>query len=149
MDYQEERLEDVREEIIPLLALHWEDVALNKEDIILDPNWPVYDFMDAHNALHITTARQQGVLVGYAVYLISSWLHYKDRLLADGDIFWLAPEYRKGMTGVRLLKTAEKYLVARGVEYIVNKVKLHKDVGRVFEHLGYMPIERVYAKRVG
>lgn len=27
-----------------------------------------------------------------------------------------------------------------------NKVKLHFDVGRVFERMGYQPIERVYAK---
>jgi len=149
MQYQTETFDAVITEIQPLLQKHWEDVALNQDKVKLNPNWRAYQFLEREGALHITTARNKGRLVGYVIYLLSNWLHYKEEVLADGDIFWLDPDYRKGMTGVRLLKEAEQSLIARGVTAISNKVKLHKDVGRVFERLGYTPIERVYMKRVG
>ena len=150
LQYQVERLKDIYDDLRPLLDMHWEDVALDQETVHLNPNWPLYRTADDTGALHITTARvEDGELVGYAIYLLSSNAHYKQLAVADGDIFWLHPDHRKGMAGVRLLRKAEEFLIARGVHKILNKVKLHKDVGIVFERLGYTPIERVYAKTVG
>jgi GNAT superfamily N-acetyltransferase len=147
MNYQTETMSEVVKEIMPLLHLHWQDVALNHDSITLDPNWQVYQELAKMGFLHITTARTDaGELVGYAIYIIQPLLHYKRELGADGDIFWLHPDHRKGSVGIRLLKEAEMNIKALGCTYIVNKVKLHKDVGRIFERLGYQAIERVYAK---
>jgi hypothetical protein len=35
---------------------------------------------------------------------------------------------------------------ALGAEKIYQKVKLHKDIGKIFECMGYDAIERVYVK---
>ena len=148
MQYQLERFSDVIDEAQPLLVQHWEDVALNQDTVALNPDWDAYAFMDSMDRLHIITARDNGKLVGYVVYLTSLWLHYKDQVIADGDIFWLHPDYRKGMTGVKLLKEAENALRAKGVNFIINKVKLHKDVGKIFDRLGYSAVETVYSKQV-
>ena len=85
-------------------------------------------------------------MVGYAAYVISPSLHYSDQIIADADVFWLDPDYRKGMAGMRLFKQAEKVLKSYGVTVVLNKVKIHFDVGKVFERMGYKPIERVYSK---
>lgn len=148
--YQAENYTDVIGEAGPLLIAHWQDVALDQDTIDLQPDWEKYEILNNANKLHITTARETGTgkLVGYVVYILDNCLHYKQVNMADGDIFWLDPEYRKGLTGVKLLKSAEKYLVGLGVNKIFNKVKLHKDVGKIFERLGYTPIERVYAKGI-
>jgi GNAT superfamily N-acetyltransferase len=150
LSYQVEALGDIFEEVRPLLDLHWEDVALDQETIKLNPNWTIYAKMADNGTLHITTARDEtGELVGYAAYLLSENNHYQQMVQADGDIFWLHPKQRKGMAGVRLLRKAEEFLIECGVKKIINKVKLHKDVGIIFERLGYTAIERVYAKTVG
>lgn len=146
--YQVERLADIKIEVAPLLLRHWEEIALNRDTVPLDPNWDQYLFMDREGYLQITTAREDGKIVGYAAYFIAANLHYRSLVVADSDIFWLAPEKRKGMVGVKLLKAAEEHLKAVGVNKIVNKVKLKHDVGAVFERLGYTPIERLYAKLV-
>lgn len=148
VSFQVERIEDLRAEAEPLLARHWEEIALDKDTVPLDPDWESYARIENAGALHITTARDGAALVGYACYALGRNLHYRSLFMAESDIFWLAPEYRKGMTGVKLLKAAERFLAQIGVNKIVNKVKLHNDVGGIFEHLGYRAIERVYAKRI-
>jgi GNAT superfamily N-acetyltransferase len=149
MKYRTETLAEVIEEITPLLLDHWQEIALNKNTIKLDPHWEVYENLAKMGHLNITTARtDKGELVGYVVYLLQPLLHYKSELSAVGDVFWLRPDHRKGSLGMRLLKVAEEKMRALGCTYIVNKTKLHKDVGRLFERMGYTAIERVYAKEL-
>mgnify|MGYP001212551605 CR=1 FL=1 len=145
---QEEDFKEFIKEVGPLLQKHWEEIALDKARIDLQPDWAVYDILYDNNKMHVTTARDGTKLVGYAIFILTNALHYKQLSIADGDVFWLDPEYRKGLTGYKLLKKSEGFLGTRGVQKIFNKVKLHKDVGKVFERLGYTPIERVYAKGV-
>lgn len=150
LTFQTERLAAVREEAAPLLRRHWEEVALDQDTVPLDPDWEAYGRIEASDMLHITTARDQaGRLVGYSAYFLVPNLHYRSLCVAETDIFWLAPEYRKGTAGMRLLRAAEEHLKARGINKIVSKVKLHRDTGPLFERLGYTAIERIYAKKLG
>ncbi|QDP54904.1 MAG: hypothetical protein Unbinned3065contig1002_6 [Prokaryotic dsDNA virus sp.] len=146
MQFATESLYDVMGEVAPLLCEHWEQIALDKDTVKLSPDWDVYKFMQDHDKLHITTVRQEGELVGYVVYLISRSLHYVDEVFAEGDLFWLSPQHRKGSAGLKMFKHAEAALRGKGVTKVINKVKLHFDVGKIFERMGYQPIERVYAK---
>ena len=146
MEFSEETLCQCLDEAKPLLVDHWENIALNKDTIALDPLWDTYKKLEETGNLKIITARQEEKLVGYAAYVISPSLHYSDQIIADADVFWLDPDYRKGMAGMRLFKQAEKVLKSYGVTRVLNKVKIHFDVGKVFERMGYDPIERVYSK---
>ena len=146
MEFSEETLSQCLDEARPLLVDHWENIALNKDTIPLNPLWNIYEKLEETGNLKIITARQDEKLVGYAAYVISPSLHYSSQIIADADVFWLDPNYRKGMAGMRLFKHAEKVLRSYGVTRILNKVKIHFDVGKVFERMGYDPIERVYSK---
>jgi len=146
MEFSEETLSQFLDEARPLLVDHWENIALNKDTIPLNPLWNIYEKLEETGNLKIITARQDEKLVGYAAYVISPSLHYSSQIIADADVFWLDPNYRKGMAGMRLFKHAEKVLKSYGVTRILNKVKIHFDVGKVFERMGYDPIERVYSK---
>ena len=148
LTYRREKLSDIKEEVLPLLEKHWEEIALEKEIVKLDPDWDAYEFMDSHGLLVCVCARHSGVLIGYTVYFISRNIHYKELLCAENDLFFLDPEFRKGMAGVNLFRAAEVVLKGLGVNRISNKVKLHHDVGKIFERMGYQPIERVYVKKV-
>jgi len=144
-----ERLVDVIDECAPLLHDHWKDVALDQDSITLDPDWDAYYALDSVGALVIITARDDGLtLVGYSVYIVTENLHYKGLMIADSDIFWLAKTHRKGTAGMRLIRYSETALASRGVHKIMSKVKTHRNVGPVFERMGYDEIERVYCKGV-
>lgn len=148
LTYRRETIAAIKDEILPLLDAHWREVALDQDTVKLDPDWATYDILDQIGALVIITARYEGTLVGYAVYLISQHYHYRGLRGAENDLYWLDPAYRKGRAGIELFRAAEVVLAGEGVQKATHKVKLGHDVGRVFEHLGYKPIERIYIKNL-
>jgi GNAT superfamily N-acetyltransferase len=151
LSFAVESLMAVADEAKPLLLEHWEEIALNRNDTPLDPDWDLYAKLDAAGVYHAVTARLDGALVGYSSYIIQRRnLHYKF-CFADSDIFFLRKDQRRGLAGARLLQFAEASLKAKGVERLFTKTKLapEHDLGPLLDRLGYAPIERVYAKRIG
>ena len=144
--YAQESFADMEIELKTLTVRHWEEIAHNKELIKLDPDWEMYRILGAKGVIHFTSARKDGELVGYQVYSVMPHMHYKSSLTASSDVLYLAPEYRKGRTGIRLMQAAEKNLKALGVQRVLQNVKLSNDWGAILEMLGFTPFERIYSK---
>lgn len=144
--YQQESLVTVKADIIPLLEKHWEEVALNKEKIKLNPDWDAYANLEDAGILKIFTARDDRKLVGYFVVFVKSHIHYKDHLFCYNDVIFVDEEYRKGFTSPRLIKFAEKCLKADGVEVMIVNTKRHKPFDSLLVWLGYKHIENLYSK---
>ena len=69
-------------------------------------------------------------------------------------MFWLDPVYRLGWTGIRMFKETEKMLKETGVKMVFVHTKLHFEadrgtIGKLFDRLGYKPVETVYSKFIG
>ncbi len=145
--YQQESLATCKADAIPLLEKHWEEIALNKEKIKLNPDWKAYADLEDADILKIFTAREDGKkLVGYFVVFVKSHIHYKDHLFAYNDILFVDEDYRKGFTSVRLMKFAEKCLKVDGVEVMVVNTKRHKPFDSLLIWLGYKHVENLYSK---
>lgn len=147
--YQQEFLDSVIDQIKPLLNSHWEEIALNKDKIKLNPDWEAYESLEAQGKLKIFTARDDEQLVGYFVVIVGTNIHYKDHLFASNDIIYLSPEYRKGFMSIKLIKFAEKCLKADGVSVLTINTKVHKPFDKLMDFLKFRKIERVYSKYVG
>jgi GNAT superfamily N-acetyltransferase len=147
--YAREDLYEVKDEAAHLLEKHWEEIALNKEKIKLNPDWNAYDAMYKSGQLGIYTARKNGKLIGYFVVVATPSLHYKDHLFAVNDIIYLDPEHRKGFVGIKLIKFAEEDLKKFGVSVFTINTKVHKPFDSLMERLGFNLIERVYSKYIG
>lgn len=137
---------DLLGEMRTLLERHWNEVAVKEISGPLDINEDAYRALDAGGHLILVTAREEGKLTGYAAYILAPNLHYRSRAVAEADVFYLAPEYRKGLAGLRLLQAAERECVKAGARVIQNKVKVAHDCGRLFERLGYTLAEKLYVK---
>lgn len=144
--YAVERWRDLREEMLPLLDRHWREIALNHADVPLDIDHERYDALDESGVLHIVTVRRDGYLIGYHAAIISTHLHYASTLHGITDVFYVAPEYRAGFTGIRLFQRVEKEMRALGVKKLFTGTKVHLDLSRLFERLGYNRVEYLYAK---
>lgn len=147
MQLQQETLSQFLPEALPLLTAHWQEIAVNIDTVPLHINTALYEALDTNGALHITTAREDGKLVGYAVYIVGKNLHY-DVLMAESDVFFLLPAYRKGFAGLRMLRSAERHLECIGVQRIVQRCKVAHDCGILFERMGYTNTEKVYVKGI-
>lgn len=144
--YQQESLTTYKADAMPLLEKHWQEIALNKDKIKMNPDWESYASLEDAGILKIFTAREDQRLVGYFVVLVKTHLHYKDNLFAYNDVLFLDAEYRKGFTGSKLMKFAEACLKEDGVEVMVVNTKRHKPFDVLLKWLGYSHIENLYSK---
>lgn len=140
-----ERLEEFR----PLFPLHWEELALNKDKVPLDPQYEIYIQREARGELIFATLRELGQPVGYFIGFIAPGLHYKTCLTCTMDIFYVHPEKRGGRGGIKLFKFVEKELKRRGVHRWFVGSKCHADASWLFEILGFNRVEVYYSKWIG
>jgi GNAT superfamily N-acetyltransferase len=147
MEYRQEFYKQVRAELPDLISLHYEEIALNKDAIKLNPDWDAYAEGEAQGAIKCFTARDGGKLVGYFVVCLHRSLHYKDHLYATNDIIFLHPDHRKGFAGPRLIKFAEQCLKDDGVSLLFINSKTHKPFDALLRRMGYSHIENVFSKR--
>lgn len=148
IEYRRECLLTTKEDCLPLISAHWEEIALNKSTIKLDPDWDEYARLDRNGHLRIFTARDGAKLVGYFVLIVNRSLHYKNHLFAVNDILFMDKDYRKGSVAMRLLKFAEKAMRDEGVSLVMVNTKVHQPFDPLMERLGYNLIERIYSKNL-
>lgn len=144
--FQIELTASIEDEIKTLIKDHWEEIALNKDVIKLNPDFEAYKRLEAEGYLGIYTCRFDGELVGYFVILATHNLHYKDHIFATNDIIYLKPEHRNKSAGKELIEFAENDLKERGVSVLAINTKVHQPFDKLMEHMGFNLIERVYAK---
>lgn len=128
---------------------HWEQLALNRDRVALDPIWKAYERMEAEGRLFIMAARKNGALAGYFVGFLGPHLHYAQLFQLHCDVFYVYPEYRRGTLGVRLFRTVEIEARRRGVRQILCATKLHDDSSALLRRLGYRAIETNHALWIG
>lgn len=142
--------EDVRaiwDELQPLLRAHYLEIA-HYQDIELKPSKADYAALAEAGALRCYTGRIDAALVAYAVFFVRPNLHYSGSLQAYQDVLYLAPDKRRGLAGVRLIRYAEKCLAQDGVQVVHHHAKLKTDFGRLLERIGYEPMDAIWVKRL-
>lgn len=130
-----------------LAEREYEEVG-QKDLARLNIDWTRYCELDASGKLATFVAKREQVIVGYAVFIVQTHIHYQDALVAANSAVYAAPEVRAGRVVLKLLRYAELGLQAQGVQKIYYHVKRSKDFGRLLDHLGYEDVERLYAKVV-
>jgi hypothetical protein len=122
----------------------------------LDPDWNRYFDYERADILKIWTARADGSLIGYIELLLAPPLHSQANLCAYGQGFWLAPEWRDGLTGLRFIRSIEaplRGLKARMIRMATNDLFApdaagESRVGVLFRRSGYQRVETVYQKEL-
>jgi len=134
--FQEETLnQKLIEEAGDMLKLHSEE--LTEFSFPLNPNWEIYQRLEDISTLHIVTARDCEKLIGYYVSIITTHHHYMDALIAENDIHYILPEYRKGWLGYKFLKRVIQFLKARNVNIILHTMKADHSYLPITERLGF------------
>lgn len=132
-----------------LFPLHYDELALNKDKVPLDPQYEVYLARERAGELLLMTLREKGQIVGYFIGFIAPGLHYQTCLTLTMDIFFVHPDVRGRWGGVRLFKAVEDEARRRGVQRMFVGSKLHKDASRLFEALKYKEVEKYYSVWLG
>jgi len=144
-----ESFEDRLPELEPLLPLHYEELALNKDKVPLSPQYPVYINRERNGELMFMVVRDRGELIGYFIGFVAPGLHYSTCLTLIMDIFYIHPEHRGSSTGHKLFKAVEAEAKKRGVQRMFVGSKVHLDASWLFEKLGYEKVETTYSTWLG
>lgn len=144
-----ESFEERLPELLPLLPLHYEELALNQDKVPLDPQYDIYIERERRGELMFMVVRDAGQLVGYFIGFVAPGLHYQTCLTLTTDIFFLHPNHRGSSTGVKLFKAVEAEARQRGVQRFFVGSKVHLDASYLFEKLGYERVEIYYSAWLG
>lgn len=149
ISYQQERFDEVIDEIIPLLVSHWHEVGLNKDKMDLNPDYSKYKVFEDLGVIRIYTARDDEKLIGYLVMQVEVLLHYKDHTAARNDVIYIDPKYRNAGLATELIAFAEDKLKSQGVSVIYINTKAHKPFDSLLEASGFTLNDRLYGKYIG
>lgn len=143
----ESHSDELIDELKPLIKRHYDEIALNKEDVPLDPDWDQYKALgDAGRMLVVCVRNENSELIGYSVFFLAHHIHYKQTLVANNDVLYLAPEHRNSKVGLRLIKDSETACRARGVNKIIWHVKFAHDFRDILYRLGYADEDAIVGK---
>ena len=136
------------ERAAPLLQQHWEEIALNKQLMVLKPDAETYRRLEQQDKLVSVGAFDGDELVGYSVNLLHNHLHYADLVVAMNDVLYLAPEYRQGSAGRRLLDATEKAVRTRGARMLCWHAKPETALNAILPRLGYGVQDVIFSKEI-
>lgn len=147
---QKEIFEHGLSELRPILPVHWNELALNKDVVPLDPLYELYIEREKRDELLYITLREDGKLIGYFIYFISPGLHYRTCLTAIMDIFYVHPDYRGKNGGLILLEFSKQQLQMRGVKrWFVGHKEHSQQAGILFSKFGFEKVETTYSMWLG
>lgn len=149
IDIRIEKFADVIEEIKPLLEMHWQEIANNRDVIPLAPDYTRYEAFERAGFMTILAARSAGVLVGYSIFFVMPHPHYSTTLFAMNDILFVHPAYRGGSAGLRLIRASEVAMKERGATKISWHIKPTHDFSPMLKRAGYVQDEIIMSKILG
>lgn len=146
--FAEETFEQSWPDAETLIHLHWKEIA-SYPDIPLDVDVEAYRRAEAAGLLCILTARVEGAMIGYVVFVLTPHLHYRTTVYAHQDVLYLHPAHRGRWMGAKMISLADHLLASKGVHVVTQHVKLtHPALGRLLERQGYTVVEHLYSKRL-
>jgi hypothetical protein len=85
-------------------------------------------------------------LVGYSINIVSKNLHYSDLVVCQNDILFVSGDYRKGATGLRLMRDTERAASALGAKLMLWHAKPETNLHAVLPRLKYRVQDVVYSR---
>jgi hypothetical protein len=129
-----------------MLEGHWDEVEWGKEDVPLNPNLATYEMAAKHGAVSFFSMRDEGELVGYAVFWTHGHPHHDGKIFAINDLLYVKPEYRRSALVDGFLMFCEQELVLIGCDVMTVSMKTNHDHPGLMGIHGFTATEKIYSK---
>ena len=140
----------IMQEIIPLASAHAKEMDYPVFDQApLDLDEDAYRAIEAAGLLRVFTARQDNILVGYAIFIVAMALEHRTVKQGLEAGFYLAPEVRLGRTAVRFLSYCDSEMAEEKVAMVLyHSPVAHPKFGAILARRGYVKVDEIYARRL-
>jgi len=144
---QQESWQEFYPDCLPLFEEHDAEIGEQSSDMPLDPNVEGYAGLDKAGMLQILTARQDGKLIGYCIFVISQSLQSRKVIVGTQNLWFVTKEKRRGGIAGRLYLKSIALMRAKGVKNIYPHYYVRGDakLKRFFERLGAKELQHEYS----
>jgi GNAT superfamily N-acetyltransferase len=146
MQYKQEFLLDVKDEVVLLIQDHFDEVYPARKVFKFDMDWDLYSQLENLGLLKIFTARDDGSLVGYLFVVLSPNLHSKGSMLACDDGLYVAKSHRGKSVAKDLVCFTEHCLKKDGVKVFHIVGTTEKPIDSLVKRMGYVKVETKFQK---
>ncbi len=129
-----------------LFAAHWDEIALNKQLMRLNPSLDKYERLQDQGMLLAIGAYADGELVGYSVNFITQHLHYADLWVCTNDVVFIRKDMRNSGIGAGLMQRTEELATARGAQMMLWHAKANTALAELLPRNGYGVQDIVFSK---
>lgn len=133
---------------LALFEAHWDEVALNKQVMVLKPDTERYRAMESNGMLLILAAYAGEELVGYSVNFLVRHLHYADLNTASNDLLFVTKEHRAGRVGLQLIRATEAAAKERGAAIMLWHAKENTSLAALMPRLGYGVQDIIFSREI-
>ena len=127
----------IEDDLDSMMFEHWEESALDTDEIKFDPDWEYARWAEKEGILKIFGLISDGQVVGYNVYEVATCFHFKKTLQAFNSGVYVRKEFRKGFNGMKLIRESERLLEEIGVARISYTVPMESSIDVLLERAGH------------
>ena len=131
-----------------LFSEHWEEIALNKEVMVLKPDEAKYRNLEANGMLLILGAFEGDQIVGYSVNVVTNHPHYADLITCSNDLLFVTEGKRNGRLGLQLIRTTEKAAKECGASLMLWHAKPGTPLEKMMPRLGYGVQDIIFSTQI-
>jgi hypothetical protein len=141
-----ESLRSILPELHGLHVRHWQETEKHRHGLPLNPDYLAMRADErAGNLLQFTVRTRDHELVGNLRMYLGVSRHSGTRF-AQEDTLFISPEHRGGLLPLRLMRYAERTLLALGVREIRADSKLINRADVLMRRMGYTPVATKFVK---
>jgi GNAT superfamily N-acetyltransferase len=111
-------------------------------------NWGGYEAFDKTNMVLLMTAKDDGKLAGFAMYIMYVHPNHPRAFIGHCQFLIVPPAYRGKGLGRKLIECAMSELKQRGCTHIIHGRRMVYDVEPLFTKLGFDKFEESYIKEI-
>jgi len=145
ISFQKESMKVLFSEAGDLIKKHYDEIA-HYQDIPLKIDEETYSKIEESGNLKCFTARLDGKIIGYSIFMLKRNIRYLTSIQALQDVIFIDPE-KRGF-GMKFIKWCDDELRKLGVQVVYHHVKANHNFGPGLERMGYELIDHIYGKRL-
>lgn len=128
-----------------LMIDHWKETELTVSSGKPDPQWHMYEAMEAEDMVIAYGAYENGEMIGYVVMFICPHIHY-GWLYGQHDVLYVKPGYRESSAGLKMIRLAEQSAKERGAHRVFWHAKKNSVFASVMQKTRHPLEEEIYMK---
>jgi len=136
------------EELHPIFLSHYDELEdeEGKEKMPFNFNYEGYAFMEGSGQLLCILVKKNNQLIGYCMNLLMVSYFSKTIQTCFTHIFYILPDHRTAMTGLKTLRFLDNWLKENGVKEWIAAHRIDIDLQKLYKRLGLKKLEIVYRK---